>query len=231
LAQRPEGDQDQIRETLTSLPDVGSCRVDFDRDGHISAIHIVSRTKRAAKQIVRDVESVLAADFGIRIDHRKVSIARLEVKPDDVVRVEKAARPRFVAMKLATSGDRGTCEVMLERDEVEAVGEATGVVTGSGRLRLTALAAFRAVAKLISDDVEFDLLDVIRLKAGSREAMVVLTTFVSSHGAKNLAGCVQFEADEQRAVVLAALDACNRIVEISPQVERTEYEVSPYEER
>jgi hypothetical protein len=180
---------------------------------------------------VRDVESVLAADFGIRIDHRKVSIARLEARPSGVAGIEKVARPRFVGMKLAASGDRGTCEVVLERDEVEAVGEATGVVTGPSRLRLTALAAFRAVAKLISDDVEFDLLDVIRLKAGSRDAMVVLAAYVSSRGARNLAGCVQFEADEQRAVVLAALDACNRIVEISPQVERTEYEVSPYEER
>jgi hypothetical protein len=231
LAQRPDGTQDQIRQTLASLPDVDSCRIDFDPAGAIAAVHIVSRSKRAAKQIVRDVESVLAADFGTKIDHRKISIARLETRPAGGARIEKVARPRFVGMRLSTSGARGTCEVMLDRDDVEVTGEATGVTTGPSRLRLVAKATFHAVEKLVDDDVEFDLLDVIRMKAGGRETLIVLATFVSPRGPRNLAGCVQFDDNEQQAAVLASLDACNRIIEISPQVERTEYEISPYTDR
>jgi len=53
---------------------------------------------------------------------------------------------------------------------------------------------------------------------------------VYERGVKDLAGCVQFDDDEQEAAALAALDACNRIVEITPQVERTEYEVTPFDE-
>ena len=64
--------EEKIKRAIASLPDVQSCNVEFNPDGSISAIHIVSSTKRSPKQIVRDVESVLLADFEIKIDHRKV---------------------------------------------------------------------------------------------------------------------------------------------------------------
>ena len=70
--------EDRIKRAIASLPDVQSCNVEINPDGTISAIHIVSSTKRSPKQIVRDVESVMAADFGIKVDHRKISIARVE---------------------------------------------------------------------------------------------------------------------------------------------------------
>jgi hypothetical protein len=44
----------------------------------------------------------------------------------------------------------------------------------------------------------------------------------------SLAGCVQFEDNEQQATVHAALDACNRIVEMLPAIVHTEYEVNPF---
>lgn len=220
--------EEEIRQAVGALEDVGSCRVEVGPDGGIAAVHIVSRTKRAAKQIVRDVESVLFANFGIRIDHRKISIARLGVEPGK--KRGTGARPRFVGLSMSSRGSRGTCKVTLERDRLEVTGETTGVVTGPGRLRLVAGATFHAVEKLVDEDVTFDVVDVMSLRAGDRGTVVVLASFLSQRDAKNLAGCVQFRDDEQQATVLAALDACNRIVEVSPQVEHTEYEISPYEE-
>jgi hypothetical protein len=228
LAQQEAVPEERIRQAIAALQDVGSCRVEMGADGGIAAVHIVSRTKRAAKQIVRDVESVLYANFGIRVDHRKVSVARLGAEVG--AKVEKAARPRFVSMSISSRGGRGRCEVVLERDGLEVKGEATGTVTGPGRLRLVAKATFGAIEKLVDEDVTFDVLDVMSLRTAERGTVVVLASFVSQRDAKNLAGCVQFTDNEQQAAVLAALDACNRIVETFPQVEHTEYEVSPYEE-
>jgi hypothetical protein len=228
LAKRWDVPEQQIKQAIAALPDVGSCKIEFGEDGSILAVHIVSHSTRAPKQIVRDVESVLFADFGLKIDHRKVSVAQLG--PAEEKMRAKGTRPRFVSMRFSASGGKGRCEVVLERDDLEVTGEASGIAAGIGRLRLIARATLRAVEKLLEEQVEFELLDIIKLSAGGRDALIALATCVFDRGVKDLAGCVQFDDDEQEAAALAALDACNRIVEITPQVERTEYEVTPFDE-
>ena len=218
--------EDKIKRAIASLPDVQSCNVDFNADGSISAIHIVSSTRRAPKQIVRDVESVMAADFGIRLDHRKVSIARVEEKEDR--RPAKRERPRLVTMRLSLSSGRGNVEVDLERGGLVVTGEAAGVAERGGTLRLVVAATFRALEKMIGADASFELLDVLRIRSGERRAVVVLANLASGVAARSLAGCVQFDDDEPRAAALAALDASNRVIEMLSLPERTEYEVTPF---
>jgi hypothetical protein len=43
--------------------------------GELVEIHVVSRSDRPAKHIVRDVQAVLRTDLGLAIDHRVVSVA------------------------------------------------------------------------------------------------------------------------------------------------------------
>jgi hypothetical protein len=224
--------QEGIRQALSELPDVDSCQIEFDRGGTISAIHVLSRTRTSPKRIVRDIESVLQAKFGIAFDHRKVSVAKLPARPDPVADPEpaRAVRPRLVSVSLSIGGGRGNCGVVLERGGLQVDGEATGVAVGPGTLRLIANATFRALEKLVSEAITFDLLDVVRLKAGDRDTLLVLANYVSTGDVRSLAGCVQYEGNEQEAVVHATLDACNRIVEMLPQTEQTEYEISPFED-
>jgi hypothetical protein len=228
LALQRDVPDDRIKRAIASLPDVQSCNVEFNTDGSIAAIHIVSSTTRAPKQIVRDVESVMLAEFDIKVDHRKISIARVEDKEEH--RVEKRERPRLAGMKLSMMPGKTIVEVMLERGGLTLAGEASGTTEGRGSLRLLAGATFRALEKFLGQDAGFELLDVMKLRSGDRNAMVVLADFVSAAGGRSLAGCVQFNDgdDEQKAVVLAALDASNRLVEILEQPEQTEYEVTPF---
>ena len=224
--------QEGIRQAVNELPDVDSCQIEFDRGGGISAIHVLSRTRRSPKQIVRDIESVLQARFGIAIDHRKVSVAKVPATAEPVVdpAPARAVRPRLVSVSLSIGGGRGSCAVVLERGGLQVDGEAAGVAMGPGTLRLIANATFRALEKLVSEAIAFDLLDVVRLKAGDRDTLLVLANYVSTGDVRSLAGCVQYEGNEQEAVVHATLDACNRIVEMLPQTEQTEYEISPFED-
>jgi hypothetical protein len=200
--------------------------VEFDKDHVISAIHVVSVSKRPAKQLVRDIESLLQADFGIGVDHRKISIARITEKPETAV--PKAPRPRLGSITFSTAGGKGECKVTLTRDDLEVCGECAGVAVGGGSLRLVAKAAFRALEKLTGKEVEFELLDVVRMRIANRETVIVLANYISDGHVMSLAGCVQFEDNEQQATVHAALDACNRIVEMLPAIVHTEYEVNPF---
>ena len=219
--------EEAIRQAVNALADVESCKIELDEKGSISAIHAVSRSKRP-KQVVRDIESVLKAHFGVEIDHRKISVARLTEKGEP--KPTRSPRPRLISVSLTVRGGTGKCEVILERDGFEAAGEATGVIAAGGSLRLIGNATFRAVERLVGRDIAFDLVDVVKLKAASRDTFVVLASYVLGDEVRNLAGCVQCDDNEQQAVVHAALGACNRIVEILPPADRTEYEISPFEE-
>ena len=225
MAQRDAYEQN-IKRALISLPDVQSCKVEIDKDRTISAIHVVSMSTRPAKQLVRDIESLLQADFGIGIDHRKISIARITGKPD--IAGPKAPRPKLKSITFSMVGGKGQCKVVLARDDFEVCGESAGVAVGGGGLRLVASAAFRAVEMLTGKEVEFELLDVVRMRIANRETVIVLANYVSDGRVMSLAGCVQFDDNEQQATVHAALDACNRIVELLPPAEHTEYEINPF---
>ncbi|MFZ1948129.1 MAG: hypothetical protein WAW06_11335 [bacterium] len=228
MAMQQDVPEDKIKRAIVSLPDVHSCNVEFNPDGTIAAVHIVSSTKRPPKQIVRDIESVMLADFGIKVDHRKISIARVEDR--DEARHPRAQRPKLVGIKSSNSAGKGTVEVSLERAGLAVSGEAAGVAWGGGLLRLVAQATFRALEKLVGQDAAFELLDVVRVKSGERQAVVVFANFAGGSEARALAGCVQCDEDDQRATALAALDASNRIIELLSQPEQTEYEVSPFPE-
>jgi hypothetical protein len=228
LAHRRDVSEDSIKHAITALPDVQSCKVEFAKDGAISAIHVVTRSRRPAKQIVRDIETILQADFGISVDYRKISVAGLaelaEIKP------ATSPRPRLRSITFTTTEGKGKCQVVLAREGQEVTGEASGVTAGGGDLRVVASATFRAIERLVSPEVEFEVLDVVELRVANMDTLIVLANYVSGGDVKCLAGCVRFEDNEQRAAVYAALDACNRVVELLPSVERTEYEISPLDE-
>jgi hypothetical protein len=66
---------------IRSLRDVDGASIQADGES-IREIHVVTRSSRAAKQIVRDVQTVLLTRLNRSIDFRVVSIAYLAPEPD-----------------------------------------------------------------------------------------------------------------------------------------------------
>ncbi|MFY9188640.1 MAG: hypothetical protein WAO22_05195, partial [bacterium] len=62
---------------LRQVRDVVSVRVVLDDTNSIQEIHVLTGRSRGPKQIVRDIESVLLAQFNTPIDHKKISVAQL----------------------------------------------------------------------------------------------------------------------------------------------------------
>lgn len=67
---------EKAEEAIRGLRDVESASIQSEGDT-IKEIHILSRSNRPAKQIVRDVQTVLQARFNRSIDYRVVSVAYL----------------------------------------------------------------------------------------------------------------------------------------------------------
>ncbi len=71
----------KAEELLSTLQDVVSARIVADPTGAIDSIHLLVMGSSTPKQVVRNVESALMAQLGLRVDHRKISVATTVKRP------------------------------------------------------------------------------------------------------------------------------------------------------
>ena len=65
--------------------------------GEVSEVHILAQAGLQAKQLVRNIESALLAQLGLKVDHRKISIAQTaDVRPIEALERD-AVRERVAA--------------------------------------------------------------------------------------------------------------------------------------
>jgi hypothetical protein len=65
----------RAEELLGTLPGVISARIVAGQNGAVEEIHILTTTDVTPKQTVRNVESALIAHLGMRVSHKKISVA------------------------------------------------------------------------------------------------------------------------------------------------------------
>jgi hypothetical protein len=65
----------RAEELLATLPGVISARIVAAHNGNVDEIHLLTTTEVSAKQTVRNVESALIAHLGMRVSHKKISVA------------------------------------------------------------------------------------------------------------------------------------------------------------
>jgi hypothetical protein len=231
-AGRTSGPQDAIPDPwgvrraenlLTSLEGILSARVVTTPLGEVSEIHVLAQSGLQAKQLSRNIESALLAQLGLKVDHRKISIAQTaEVRPiealeqqavrDQVLRrsllfenlsVAPSRRPHRI-MIAVTLSYRGATETAEEessdtpRSRVEAAAKAA--VTVLDRLLSNSHASVALEGAKIVDafDKEFAFVGVQGL--GGRESLL-------------LTGSAEIKESAERAAVFAVLDATNRWTE------------------
>lgn len=197
-------DLQELEETLSRLPSVFAVRVVGDRE-RIREIHVLAAPEKAAKQVVRDVQTLAMARFGMDLDRRVISV--VQIAPDRITAEEK--RPAILGVHEVPEGSRTTVAVSLRWRSDEYVGSATGPAAASARLRLVGEAALRAVEEIIGDDAL--ALDAVGAPAvGMRTVIVVLVVSTGSRGEEILVGSALSQGDDSEATVRAVLDALNR---------------------
>ncbi|PKQ17078.1 MAG: hypothetical protein CVT67_01165 [Actinobacteria bacterium HGW-Actinobacteria-7] len=204
---------EDIEECLGQVGEIKAARVVVGIDGQITEIHILALPTKSPKQLVRDIESTLMAQFGIPIDHRKISIAQLgrESIPDAPEQVRpSAARPRIVNINASVSGMKATASVTLEIAGREFIGMASGPASQTGRLRNVAGAALDAVGQYLGEDTTFALEDVAVVQLGREKVAVACISLVTHFGEQAFSGSALVRQNDSDSVVRATLDAINR---------------------
>jgi hypothetical protein len=201
-----------VEREICRLPDVSVARLVADGAGRIVEVHIIATPTKHPKQIVRDVQSVALAEFGLEIDRRVVSVVQLG-DGDLSLSIEEPAgfRPSIVSIQAETNGLRSLVRVTLGNDSGEAVGNASGSIATSARHRLVANATVDALRRL---DPAAECLDVEHaqvVRVGASDVAVVTIVFVAPPTEQVVSGSAIVRANhEADAVARAVLDATNR---------------------
>jgi hypothetical protein len=228
---------------IRALRDIEDVRIQSDGDA-IREIHILSGSNRPAKQIVRDVQTLLLTRFDRAIDHRVVSVAftgpdaearkapdiHPSMPPSPLVAPAPSSsedRIRFGGVNLYVSGPRVQAQVELQWKGVPRMGSSSGWSTRDGAHRMIAAATVAAVQEFLDDEVALGVADIEFLRMGRTDVVVVGLSLLAHREEKVLVGSCAVDQDAQQAVVLATLAALNRVLGGLRTKEPTEYVLRP----
>lgn len=201
----------ELQETLSRLTTVDAVRVVGD-NGQITEVHVLASPGKPPKQVVRDVQSLAMASFGIAIDRRVVSVVQIE--SDELVRSDRAA---VTDITETPEGARTRVSVSLTWKNERFVGESLGPSGPTSRMRLVGEATLTALERATSDETAFALASLEVPVIGSRAVAVAQIVMVTGGEERLLVGCALAGTDQTQAAVRSVLDAVNRVV---PQLTR-----------
>ena len=195
------------------LPDVMAARVVADDAGRPVEIHVLAGTGKHAKQVVRDIQSVALASFGVDVDRRIVSVVQLGPNGTNVELPEAgvgAHRIRIVSIDTSSAGVRGSVKVTLGSDSSEATGFAEGPLAAATRPRLVAFAALDALRQLEPAAERLDVASAELTRATTGDVVLITLVVVEPPHEWLLTGSAIVHSASDDAVVRGVLDAVNR---------------------
>lgn len=229
----------RAEELLQTLPGVIAARIIASETGAVDEIHVLTTAEVTPKQTVRNIESALIAHLGMRVDHRKISVAttlehRKAGDGDPEGSVAGGALPKAAAgapsggmsaagaaglvrtvvfedVEVRRSRARGiSCRVTLRKGDQSYTGEAEGLENERSRLELAGRAALRAISEIEGAAKSLDLGGARVVEAFERELVLVAVTAQLARETVLLTGTCEVKESPETAAVLAVLDATNR---------------------
>jgi len=206
---------------LTSLEGILSARVVTTPLGEVSEVHVLAQAGLAPKQLVRNIESALLAQLGLKIDHRKISIAQTaDVKPIEALERD-AVRDRVLQRavlfeNLAVSPGRRPHRILITvtlsfRSQTETAEEETAD-TPRSRVEGAAKAAVAVLDRLLKES-SLALEGAKIVEGFDREFAFVAVQGLGGRETLLLSGTAEIKESAERAAVFAVLDATNRWTE------------------
>ncbi|MFN8179906.1 MAG: hypothetical protein U0167_18385 [bacterium] len=226
--EKPSNRYTTAERLICRLRDVSSCDIQVASSGEIAAVHVTARAGRSPKQIARDIEAILAAEEGITVDHRKISIAQFgEPELPQAAAQESLPRIALSGVSLHHAPGGVEVEVTLKAGPIQAMGRAAGTNTRFEVRRVVAQATLDAVVKLVDGEPSFSLGELEEKDFGGKRVVLVCVNRSHGRSESNLFGCCEVSYDPTQAVIFAVLDALNRLVSTLRPRQAVEYEIGP----
>jgi hypothetical protein len=197
----------RLKQAIERIDGVTSASVVLDAYDEVEEIHLVGPTSRRPKKIVRDAESLLCAQFGIKVDYRKISLVQIgpESNPSRRLRLRLiAARPH--------PKQAGRVQVILQNGEKRYEGNAAigADVHSEANVNATAAATLDAVQKAIGSVVQLTARDAQAISTADRQVCLAIVSALTPQGEEQLTGTCLVGDSVFEAASKATLDAINR---------------------
>jgi hypothetical protein len=206
---------------LTSLEGILSARLVTTPLGDVSEVHVLAQAGLPPKQLVRNIESALLAQLGLKIDHRKISIAQTaDVKPIEALERD-AVRDRVLQRTLLFENlsvapgrrqHRILVSVTLSYRGVTETAEEETSDTPRSRVEAAAKASVAVLDRLLTES-SIALEGAKIVEAFDREFAFVAVQGLGGRETILMTGTSEIKESAERAAVFAVLDATNRWTE------------------
>lgn len=190
-----------LEREINRLDSVASAKV-LSTGSEIDEIHVVAPHDRAPKKIVRDIESLLLVRFGIRIDHRCISIVQLE-------NFRTAYAQNLRPLITSVTQEDNHVQVVLTIDERVFVGRAE-LLPGQERETASARAVIHAIEQLLQTPGVLTVLKTTMAELNEQRAVLVLVRWIFADQQEMLLGASLVHGDIPETAARATLDAVNR---------------------
>lgn len=205
-------DVEQWRQLIEQLPYVYNAEFLADENDVITEIHILADQARSPKQIMRDVQSALAAKFKVKLDHKIISIA--QIPTDGISLSKKKTRLKYMGMSLSFSNSECKIAVTLESNGEKFSGSDTCDLNRSNRYRAIASATAKAVNIYLKGKANVVLKDVRVTEIDGYSVIIVSVIFYHGGQTEVLVGSCIEKDDSGPAAIRSTLDAVNRKITI-----------------
>jgi len=206
---------------LTSLEGILSARVVTTPLGEVSEVHILAHAGLQPKQLVRNIESALLAQLGLKIDHRKISIAQTaDVRPIEALEREsvrdKVLQRAVLFENMAVAPGRRPHRISITvtlsyRGQTESAEEESSD-TPRSRVEAAAKAAVTVLDRLLAES-SIALEGAKIVEGFDREFAFVAVQGLGGREMTLMTGTSEIKESGERAAVFAVLDATNRWTE------------------
>jgi hypothetical protein len=199
----------RVEAELCRIAEVTAARVVADGAGRAVEVHVLATPDKHAKQIVRDIQSVAMATFGVELDRRIISVVQL----DRAATASLRDPSRIVVDSVVTAREGLQCSVavQLRRDSERAAGKTESTIATSAILRGVAQATLEALRVIEPNAERLDVEHAAIVRLGDRSVAVVSVVFLVPPYEEVVTGsAVVREMGDHDAVARAVLDATNR---------------------
>ena len=197
-----------IEKNIEQIESVVSCKIVLGENDIIEEIHIVANSTRGAKQIARDVQSLLLATYNVPVDYKKVSIA--QVLDDNIMKSHYRLKLEGISHEIL--GTRTEIKVSLSNSKDIYENSISGVNTYRNIGRMLVDVTLKTIEEACGFDDTFTLEDLRTIVVSNDSVVLVVVVGLIDGVEQRLCGSSLIKNDYEVAIVKATLDAVNRFI-------------------
>ncbi len=197
-----------IENNLEKIDSVVSSKIITNEDNEIDEIHIVSNDTRGAKQIARDIQSVLVATYNIPVDYKKISIAQIADKS-----LKKAEhRLKLEGISSDILGTKAAIKVSISNTGNVYENTISGINTLRNKERMLIDVTLKTIEEACDCKDIFIFEDIRTIPVSNDKVILVIIMGIIDGIEQRLCGSCLVNNSYEVAVVKATLDAINRVI-------------------